>query len=153
MSEQLVDGQQKFQNYRTQFNRLKRALDNEFYLEAIFIEYAILEDRTESLLRHAGLWDAYMNGRNQASINTKLTFIKKYAGQKTNLLSRYFSDDLLETLRGWKNERNPLIHDLLNQKLGPDQLQDLALRGNDLIRVLRTRVTNYNRALEKQQGK
>ena len=32
---------QKYENYREQFNRLKRALASEFYLEAIFIEYAI----------------------------------------------------------------------------------------------------------------
>ena len=45
---------QKYENYREQFIRLKKALDLKFFLEAIFIEYTIIEDRTESISRHAG---------------------------------------------------------------------------------------------------
>ena len=36
-------------NYCEQMRRLKKALGNGFCLEAIFIEYAILEDRLESV--------------------------------------------------------------------------------------------------------
>jgi hypothetical protein len=39
---------QKYENYKEQMNRLKKAMANAFYLEALFIEYAIMEDRTES---------------------------------------------------------------------------------------------------------
>ncbi len=154
MSSNNITGQEKYQNYRNQFDRLKKALNNEFYLEAIFIEYAILEDRTESILRHSGLWDAYMKTRKgrMANIDSKLMFIHKHAQNKKYLLSRYFADDLMLQLRAWKNERNPLIHDLLNQKLGPDALQDLAIRGNDLIKTLRTRTTNHNRAVDRQNA-
>ena len=49
-----MDNNQKYNNYREQFKRLDRSLKNEFYLEALFIEYAIIEDRTESVLKHAG---------------------------------------------------------------------------------------------------
>ena len=52
-----ADNTQKYENYREQFNRLKRALTSKFYLEAIFIEYTIIEDRTESILHHAGMWE------------------------------------------------------------------------------------------------
>ena len=43
---------QKYENYKEQFKRLDRALKLGFYLEAIFIEYAIMEDRTSSILRY-----------------------------------------------------------------------------------------------------
>ena len=46
----------KYENYKEQMKRLKAAMANRFYLEAIFIEYAILEDRLESALRHSGKW-------------------------------------------------------------------------------------------------
>lgn len=153
MSYPPITGKEKYDNYKAQFDRLNKALKNEFYLEAIFIEYAILEDRTESVLRHAGLWEAYLGNRKQASISTKLTFIKKRAMAKSSSFHPYFSDDLLDQLRDWKNKRNPLIHDLLNQKLGDNDLKDLALEGSDLIRTLRTRATAHNRALEKKHGK
>ena len=51
-----IDNMQKYENYRVQIGRLKKALKEHFYLEAIFIEYAIMEDRLEAILRHAGKW-------------------------------------------------------------------------------------------------
>ena len=153
MSHMPISGQEKYRNYKEQFDRLNKALKNEFYLEAIFIEYAILEDRTESVLHHAGLWDAYMKGKKIANIGTKLTFIKNKANVKSCTLHPYFSDDLLEQLRDWKNRRNPLIHDLLNQKLGDNDLKELAMDGSRLVRILRTRATSHNRAADKKFGK
>ncbi len=37
-----MDNYQMYENYKEQFKRLDRALRYEFYLEALFIEYAIL---------------------------------------------------------------------------------------------------------------
>ena len=153
MSHTPISGQEKYLNYKKQFERLNKALKNEFYLEAIFIEYAILEDRTESVLQHAGLWEAYMKGKKMANIGTKLTFIKNKAAVKSCTLHPYFNDDLMEQLRSWKNKRNPLIHDLLNQKLGDNDLKDLAMDGSRLVRILRTRATSHNRAADKKFGK
>ena len=51
--ETTASNQQKHENYKEQFQRLYKALSNGFNLEAMFIEYAIMEDRTESALRHA----------------------------------------------------------------------------------------------------
>ena len=152
MSHASISGEEKYRNYKAQFDRLNKALKNEFYLEAIFIEYAILEDRTESVLHHAGLWDAYMKGKKMANIGTKLTFIKNKAGIKSCTLHPYFNDDLMEQLKLWKNKRNPLIHDLLNQKLGDEDLKNLAIEGNQLVRTLRTRATAHNRAADKRNG-
>ena len=153
MSHAPITGQEKYRNYKEQFDRLNKALKNEFYLEAIFIEYAILEDRTESVLHHACLWDSYMKGQKMANIGTKLTFIKNKASAKSCTLHPYFSDDLLDQLRDWKNRRNPLIHDLLNQKLGDEDLKNLALDGSRLVRILRTRATAHNRAADKKFGR
>lgn len=154
MAEEIIDGQQKYLNYKTQFQRLNRALANEFYLEAIFIEYAIMEDRTESVLRHAGLWPAYLKrrGKNMVTINSKIKFIQEKARNKSGLLHKYFSDDLMDQVFNWKEKRNPLIHALLNQKLGPDDLKALATEGNSLVRILRTRAANHNRAADKQNA-
>ena len=40
---------QKYENYREQFKRLNKAMNSNFNLEAMFISYAIMEDRTESI--------------------------------------------------------------------------------------------------------
>lgn len=154
MAEEIIDGQQKYLNYKEQFSRLKRALDNEFYLEAIFIEYAILEDRTQSVLEHGGHWNACKRkcGK-KPGIHAKLNFIQNLAKDPANSLHKYFSDDLAEQLLAWKDKRNPLIHALLKQKLGPDDLKNVATEGNDLIRALRTRITNHNRAVDRKNAR
>ena len=71
-----------------------------------------MEDRTESILQHADKWDAYVekqNGRN-TTINSKVKYIQKLAAFNNDLLHRYFSDDLLDQVLIWKDERNRLIH-------------------------------------------
>lgn len=51
-----ANNHQKYENYRVQISRLTSSRKGRFYLEAIFNEYAIMEDRLKSVLRHAGKW-------------------------------------------------------------------------------------------------
>lgn len=150
-----ITGKQKYENYKEQFKRLKKALDNGFNLEAMFIEYALIEDRTESILRHAGLWDAYMKKRNgrEPNIDSKLKYIMKRADNNKTILHRYFSDDLVDRILIWKDERNRLIHALLLQKLEHNEVRALAEEGNELVKLIRNRSASYNRMLEKQKEK
>lgn len=154
MASQPIDGQQKYLNFKAQFGRLNRALKNEFYLEAIFIEYAIIEDRTESALRHAELWDAYLKrrGKNMVTITSKIKFIQEKSKNEAYLLHNYFSGELWSQILAWKDKRNPLIHELLNQKLGPDDLKNLAEEGAQLARTLRDKVGYHKRAMAKKKA-
>jgi hypothetical protein len=147
----IIDNQQKYENYAEQFRRLNKALTNGFNLEAMFIAYAIMEDRTESILRHAGYWDAYMKkrGNRDATINSKITYIQGKVTAGDKLLRKYFSDDLLARILAWKEERNRLIHALLKQQLTDEEVVRIAEEGNKLVRTIRSRTTSYNRAVEK----
>lgn len=156
MEEVVAAGKQKYENYREQFKRLKKALDNGFNLEAMFIEYAILEDRTESILRHAGKWDAYLKkrGKNFPTLNSKIeTILKQMESNRKDLLNLYFNDDLLDNILSWKEERNSLIHALLKQNLEHNKVRALAEEGNELVKLLRNRSASYNRMIEKQKEK
>lgn len=149
-----IDNQQKYENYKEQFQRLNKALANGFNLEAMFIEYAIMEDRTESILHHAELWDAYIKSRKgrEPTINSKVQYIQKRAENKKDLLHRYFSDDLLERVLAWKEERNRLIHALLKQQFEHNEIAVLATKGNELVKALRSKSGSYNRAIEKAKA-
>ena len=144
---------QKYENYKEQFKRLKRALNDGFNLEAMFIEYAIIEDRTESILRHTGKWEAYIKSRKTygATLESKVKYIQKIAEDKKNLAHKYFSDYLLESILLWKNERNRLIHALLKQQLVHNEITELAVKGNELVIILRNRSGNYSRAIERKK--
>lgn len=150
-----TENQMKYENYREQFKRLNSALHNGFNLEAMFIEYAIMEDRTESILRHAGKWEAYLKSRKgrEPNIDSKIRYIQKLAEQKKTLPNKYFSDDLLNGILQWKEERNRLIHALLKQQLEHGEVAELAAQGKELADALRNRTGNYNRAVDRQKAK
>lgn len=150
-----TENQLKYENYKEQIKRLNSALAHGFNLEAMFIEYAIMEDRTESILRHADKWDAYMkkqNGRDP-TINSKAKYIQKLADFNNDLLHKYFSDDLLDRVLTWKDERNRLIHALLKQEFEHNEVSALSNRGKQLVDELRKRAGNYNRAIDRRKVK
>ena len=147
-----ADNAQKHENYREQFNRLKRALTSEFFLEAIFIEYTIIEDRTESILHHAGKWDLCVKQQRGhfVTLEKKIGYIKEIAREKKSLAYRYFSDSLLDEIMVWKEERNRLIHALLKQTLTTEEVSKIAHTGERLTKEIRTRATNFSRAVERK---
>lgn len=153
--EPLTPNMQKYRNYQTQFTRLNKAMREEFYLEAIFISYAIMEDRTESILRHTGKWDAYAKSRkgHNVTIDSKIRYIQKMAEEKKSLVNRYLADGTLQQVWEWKEERNRMVHALLKQAVSGEELAALAATGKELACKLRTRVNNLNRAIERENKK
>ena len=145
--ERIADNMQKYANYKEQMGRLKKALANGFYLEAIFIEYAIMEDRLESVLRHSGKWNPKPD--EFWSIDRKLTKVAKLAEEKRSPAARYFPMELTGEIRAWKERRNQLIHALLKQSLHTEDLREHAEEGRLLTKTLCSKVTSYNRYLEK----
>ncbi|MBR4984639.1 MAG: hypothetical protein IKY83_02725, partial [Proteobacteria bacterium] len=130
------------------YERLKVALDHAFYLEAVFIEYAIIEDRTASILAYEG------NKRSKyadMNLGQKLRKIKNCANQKTSdrpWISTYFSDEhsnkLMDRINDWKDDfRNPLTHKLMRIKTTTDCLRDFAKRGEALCKELSNLANNY----------
>ena len=152
MDERTSGNRLKYENYREQFKRLNKALTNGFNLEAIFIEYAILEDRTESILRHSGQWEAYLKHRKgrKPGLESKIKYIKMRADNKKSILCKVFADDLLDKMLTWKDQRNRLIHALLKQQFAHNEVSSLAVQGNILAKELRSRSSKFNRAVEKE---
>lgn len=141
---------QKYENYREQFKRLKKAIDCKFYLEALFISYAIIEDRAEAILGYEG---NVINSKGFVSIDKKLKKIKKLAEQKKSLPQKFFSDSLVDDILTWKETRNELIHALMKKALTTAELEKAAVDGRDYARELANRATGYKRAVERRKNK
>lgn len=150
-----TENELKYENYREQCKRLDSALKSGFYLEAMFIEYTIMEDRTESILRHAGKWEAYIKSRKgrEPGIDPKIRYIQKTAENREDLSHRYFSDGFLSDVLNWKEERNRLIHALLKQHLEHGEIRTLAENGKHLSDALKNRAGYYNRAIDRRKEK
>lgn len=142
----IADNMQKYANYKEQMGRLKKALSHGFYLEAIFIEYAIMEDRLESVLRHSGKWNPKPN--EYWSIDRKLNRVAKIAEEKRSIAAKYFPKELTDVLRTWKEQRNQLIHALLKQSLHTEDLREHAETGHALVKTLCSKTTSYNRRVD-----
>ena len=116
---------------------------NEFFYEAIFIEYAILEDRTESLLRHAKI-----NTKN-STITLKINKIKTNKIFKDKYINKHLSIELLDKIIEWKNKRNELIHDLIKTKYTNNQIESIALEGYEIVKKVNNKSTLVNKYLDK----
>lgn len=144
--EPITDNMQKYANYKEQMGRLNKALAHQFYLEAIFIEYALLEDRFESALRHAGVF----NPKKHRTIESKIKKLEDMCREKKGLPQRYFSEELLDKVRTWKDDRNRLIHALVKQSLHTEDLSKIALEGQTLLKEVNRKVSCYKNALSRR---
>lgn len=148
-----ISNMQKYENYREQIGRLKRALTQGFNLEAVFIEYAMMEDRLESVLRHTGVWKEPGPGDSYPSIYNKIKRVRKLMENKKGLAGKYFTEELLERILLWKDQRNQFIHRMMCKSFGAEELIGIAQEGLELVKALSNQVRNYNRALDRQEKK
>ncbi len=147
----MISNKEKQENYKIQFQRLKKAMENAFYLEAVFIEYAIMEDRTESILAYEGNQIVPKNEKEFISFTRKKNRIEKLSERKGSLIGRYFSDDLLQRIQDWVNGRNAVVHALLKKNMTTDEVRLFAEQGEDLCKELRNRANNYKRMLMRRK--
>ena len=144
-----INNDQKYLNYKEQFKRLDKALKYGFNLEAVFIEYAIMEDRAEAVLRYEGN-EIHTKERQFVSIDRKLKKIKDIAREKKSLPNRYFTEEFIDEILSWKEERNGMIHAFMKKQLTTESIEAVALKGKDLARQMANKATNYRRSVERR---
>lgn len=146
----MISNEEKYENYKSQFQRLKKAMDNAFYLEAVFIEYAIMEDRAESILAYEKNEIVPKNEREFISFKKKNDKIKKLCERKELTIGRYFSDDFLWQVQEWVDGRNSIIHALLKKRTTTEELRAFAEGGERLCKELRNRANKYKRMVARK---
>ncbi|MBR4235842.1 MAG: hypothetical protein IKR85_07255 [Clostridia bacterium] len=143
---EVLDNAQKFENYRAQMGRLTHAINAHFYLEALFIEYAIMEDRLESILTHAGVFREDKHN----TITKKLRRLETLC-QSDKAAKKYFSPELLQSILDWKENRNKFIHALMKQVFTGEELKEIVDQGQEIVKTLNNKSSCYKRALERQK--
>ena len=140
---------QKYENYKGQMTRLKKALGAKFYLEAIFIEQNILEDRVESILRHSNKY----NPKKHNKLDNKLSKLEEMQREKNGLVRKYISDELICKMYGWKKSRNDAVHALVKYNFSTADLSEIAERGHNIVKELNNKVSCYNRRIDRDNAK
>ena len=151
---------EKYYTYREKFTRLDEAIAQEYYLEAVFIAYAIIEDRTRSTLEHMGMWTELLGNKNDVPISIKLKAIKKEAKKPNAPCASYLqkripahpNNTLFSFCQKWIRDRNQAIHDLMNNPLSDVRIKELSQEGKELARAFADCAGATKRALKKAQS-
>ncbi len=84
-----VEGREDKQNtYKEQMTRYKKAMNNDFCLEAIVIDYACMEDRLRFMLYYLGVLhdeQDYKVSGNSSRVKEFRNMLHEYEGEKANL--------------------------------------------------------------------
>ncbi len=146
-----MNNKEKRDKYALLMSKLKKATDYEYYYEAIFIEYAILEDRFESLLKHAGLKYKKDNGTN-INLESKIKKIETNKIFQDKYVKKHINDILINNIRNWKNSRNKMIHDLVNIKYDDEKIKAIALEGECIVKRFASKTTLVNKHIDKSKN-
>ena len=129
-----ITNQEKRQVYAELKSKLKLALNKEFYFEAVMLEYAIVEDRTASVLFHSGVCkNPYDSSK---KLSNKLNSIELQIGKRHPVISKKFDASLIAEIRNWKDERNDFVHRACIRAYDQEELKSLAEWGNEIVRKL-----------------
>lgn len=142
----------KYETYKAMKSNLSKAMKDGFYYQAIFIEYAIIEDRCESVLRHAGVKTTLKNKdgtEQEIKLDTKLNKMETHSAFTNPYVRKRITQELVSELRTWKTDRNKLVHDLAKIPYNHDSIKEIAERGQDLARILDNKVKSVNRYYDK----
>ena len=109
------------------------AMKNGFYTEAVWIISAIMEARLKKII----LITEKKTPGAAFGLEQHLKRIKllRYS-QKNSVLNSGFPEDLIRSLRAWKNSRNILIKDMLEMHVSFDRRERLAREGVRLLKEL-----------------
>jgi hypothetical protein len=126
----------KSYTYKVLYARMDEAISEEFYLEASWLAYSVLEDRLVSALDETG-GAVTKAGNPIRMMGPKIDLLKETLPKNLNLRKAFFGD-IFDRLEAWKEDRNDLMHAMADEsRLIPDidaLAQSVALRGRDLAR-------------------
>lgn len=139
---------EKYNIYRQMKSDLAKAMNSGFYYQAIFIEYAILEDRCSSVLRHAGVNCLDRKG-NEIGLQAKLNKIKDNPAFQDKNIRRRLTPGLVDSAIEWKDRRNSLVHALAKIPYDAEAVKEVAESGRELIKLFDNKVSSVNNYLDK----
>ena len=143
----MITNEEKREVYINLKQRLKKALANEFWFEACMIEYAIIEDRTSSVLAHTGICkNAYDSNK---KLSNKLSSIEYQLGKSHPIISAKMDKKIIDDIRLWKDRRNDIAHRACIIRYEDTAIKDIALEGKELVERISNASAKISRLAEK----
>lgn len=134
----------KQEQYARQKVRLKQALKHSFFYEAVWIEYAMFEDRTTSIIKHLNHRTTNRRG-NPLKLSEKLNMINDDPTFQESYIKKRLPRELIEQIRLWKEKRDQLVHDLMTTTSEDALAKGIAEEGYELLRIFDNKVQSIYR--------
>ena len=141
----MINNEEKREVYLHLKVRLKKALSSGFWLEACMIEYAIIEDRTASILLHAGITDKGW----EKKLANKLNSIEFQIEKGHPIIGKKVSLETVRQIRDWKDKRNGAVHRACITIYDEEAFRNLAEEGKILVERISNDSQKVKRAADK----
>ena len=129
---------EKYGIYKSMYENLAKAMRSGYYYQAIFIEYAILEDRLRAILRYAGVPYISKNGR-EDKISRKLDKLRDRPEFAKKFVRDRIPAKMVDEIKDWTEARNDLIHNLANIPYDDENVKAVAERGKRILDVFKNK--------------
>lgn len=100
----------KYEAYREAWTRVKQAIENGFFIEAITIQESIISDRLISFLTRPGASNAYIKKKKTGNFVSFHQIIKYWRSEFTVPLQSGVYVDLIDAVDKWRRNRNEAVH-------------------------------------------
>ena len=144
-----IEAQKMHQNF---FDRCEKAIENDFYMEAILIEYAAIESRLEVMLGLIGMpCNKFLEAseRKKIQISHRISCAKKFRKNSPLFENTKLSNKFFDNLEKWINRRNTYVHGLYKNEIEYSSrlkgAKDLAEKGLNYTRLLYNEVNRLKR--------
>ena len=135
---------EKGQRFEFLVKRIDEAIAAGYYIEASSLSYALLEERTYSLLDKIGVTYSHsdklfnclelikkaINNRNITVSSNNFTSDQIIAWLK----SQFLDSNLVNRIDDWRKKRNDVTHDLAKETIDYSELVEFANEGKDIFR-------------------
>ncbi|WP_176069933.1 hypothetical protein [Piscinibacter koreensis] len=135
---------------------MKKADAAGYYMEACWIQYAIVEDRFNSVIRHAYPTQGEAFLKTLRGLDRKLEHISEKIHPRDEDCLKNVHKELLGRIKRWKDKRNDLMHEITDTpdfKSINDKLARMAPEGAALVNELASRVRKYKAAVHRRTPK
>lgn len=154
--------------FESLIGKIDDALKDGYYMEAISLSYALMEERTYRLLDRLGInYMVVYNRRTHRmdaaklagclqllrdNINNQSITVSSRRITTTNLTndlhSMLIASNLITNIDKWRRKRNDAIHDLAKGTISYSQLKNTAINGRNYLRVYLSNIMKIKRKLK-----
>ncbi len=141
--------------YKSLLARMDKASTAGYYMESCWIQYAIVEDRFNSVIRHAYPQQGAELLKTLRGLDRKLEHIAEKIHPRDSDCLKTVHKELLERIKRWKDKRNALMHEITetpDYETINEKLARLAPEGTALINELGSRVRKYKSLVKRREA-